>query len=115
MKDVTDALKTVFVKAGGGQGNGKIAAYAVLEKAGGGATNSKDLKPTLYAAVIKACAEWQPEPAGEGQPDFSQVETDANQAPDTSGAVAATPISAEDAIDSDPPEGVQGGGDADAL
>jgi hypothetical protein len=58
LKNVTDALQSVFDKAGGGKGNGKEAAYAVLAKAGNGATSSKELKPTLYEAVIKACAEW---------------------------------------------------------
>ena len=117
MSDVTLALQAVFGKAGGAKGQGKEVAYALLAKAGSGAASAKDLKPALYSAVIKACNDWQPEPAGEAEPDFAESEGTPVVVPDTSGAAApAPPINADDdALDSDPPEQTAGGAGAEDL
>jgi hypothetical protein len=79
----------------------KVVAYKILEEIGK-AKAVRDIKPSLYKAVIDACKAALAAPAAEAAP--------AEAATDDFG----TPISADDnAVDTDPPEQVEGGAGAD--
>lgn len=109
MDDVSAALQKVL-QAGATKEAGKEAAYKILKDIAG-ADSVRNVKPDKYAAVIAACGAAAKKPAAKAaakptaQDDFGATADD--------GADGPAPISADDEVDTDPPEQTGAGESAD--
>jgi hypothetical protein len=101
MEDVSKALQKVLAAAPD-RDTGKANAYKILKDVGG-VTSVRELKPALYKAAIDACDKALAAPAGgEAVDDFG-------------GDAGAAPISANEEVDTDPPEETGSGQNAEDM